>query len=46
MTNSDKGINDVQESIETGGENRGYRNIRQHPILKDTPYTFNSVSWH
>ena len=36
-------INDVQESIECGGENRGYRNIRQPLILKGKPYTFNSV---
>ena len=36
-------INDVQESIEKGGENRGYRNIRQRFIQKGKPYTFNSV---
>ena len=36
-------INDVQESIESGGENRGYRNIRQRLIQKGKPYTFNSV---
>ena len=36
-------INDVQESIESGGENRGYRNIRQRLIQKCKPYTFNSV---
>ena len=34
-------INDVQESIESGGENRGYRNIRQRLIQKGKPYTFN-----
>ena len=36
-------INDVQESIGMGGENRGYCNIRQHLIEKGKPYTFNSV---
>ena len=36
-------INHVQESIESGGENRGYRNIRQRLIQKGKPYTFNSV---
>ena len=36
-------INDVQESIENGGENRGYCNIRQRLIEKGQPYTFNSV---
>ena len=36
-------INDLQESIESGGENRGYRNIRQRLIQKGKPYTFNSV---
>ena len=34
-------INDVQESIENGGENRGYHNIRQRLIQKGKPYTFN-----
>ena len=36
-------INDIEESIETGGENKGYRNIRQRLIQKCKPYTFNSV---
>ena len=36
-------INDVQESIESGEENKGYRNIRQRLIQKGKPYTFNSV---
>ena len=36
-------INHIQESIESGGENRGYRNIRQPLIQKGKPYTFNSV---
>ena len=36
-------INHVQESIESGGENRGYHNIRQPLIQKGKPYTFNSV---
>ena len=36
-------INDVQESIESGGENRGDRNIRQCLIQKGKPYTFISV---
>ena len=36
-------INDMEESIETGGENKGYRNIRQRLIQKCKPYTFNSV---
>ena len=36
-------INDVQESIESGEENRGYHNIRQR-LKKGKPYTFNSVS--
>ena len=36
-------INDVQESIESGRENRGYCNIRQRLIQKGKPYTFNSV---
>ena len=36
-------INDVQESIEKGGENKGYRNIRQPLIQKGKPFTFNSV---
>ena len=35
--------NDVHESIESGGENRGYRNIKQRLIQKGKPYTFNSV---
>ena len=35
--------NYVQESIERGGENRSYRNIRQGLIQKVEPYTFNSV---
>ena len=34
-------INDVQESIESGGENRGYHDIRQRLIKKGKPYTFN-----
>ena len=34
-------INDVQESIESEGENRGYHNIRQRLIKKGKPYTFN-----
>ena len=36
-------INDVQESIEKGGENKGYRNIRQPLIQKGKPFSFNSV---
>ena len=36
-------VNDVQESIESGGQNRGYRNIRQRLIQNGKAYTFNSV---
>ena len=36
-------INDLQKSIESGGEYRGYRNIRQCFIQKGKPYIFNSV---
>ena len=43
ITLTNERINDVQESIESGGQNRGYRNIRQRLIQNGKPYTFNSV---
>ena len=43
ITLTNERINDVQESIESGGQNRGYRNIRQRLIQNGKPNTFNSV---
>ena len=39
-------INDVQESIESGGENRGYRNIRQRLIQKVNLTLSIQLGWH
>ena len=39
-------INDVQESVESGGENRGYRNIRQRLIQKVNLTLLIQLGWH